>query len=140
MLFFQKCLLALLLINALSTTTTNMPLKDDIANYYTQGKEVVGEYIETIKEKDKQRKEAKANQDKQSTEGPATAADNVATSSAMSTSTSVHSLPADDKAGPSRPVTPSMYQKYKDRLSFKLPSGQFDIGKGVFGCVATQMT
>jgi hypothetical protein len=113
-----------------------MPLKDDVAKYYAQGKEAVSEYVEAYKDKEKQRKESK-DLVKDDDEKKASKDDTQTAATATSTAS-----PAAVLAGPGEAVTPidsttttdvnsssTMLQKYKDRLAIKLPTGQFDIGK-----------
>lgn len=109
-----------------------MPLKDDVAKYYAQGKEAVTGYVEAYKDKDKHRKEDKEHEkDEKAAQDESHVIDDKASATpAASTSATTGSHDTDIvRAEEARPS--SALAKYKDRLAIKLPTGQFDIGKSL---------
>lgn len=116
-----------------------MPLKDDVAKYYAQGKEAVTEYVESYKDKEKHRKEVKEQEKEKSAAQEAVTTDDTTTTAGTatpSTSTAVGGASAQDTevtaVETARPT--SALGRYRDRLAIKLPTGQFDIGKSPFAC------
>lgn len=118
-----------------------MPLKDDVAKYYAQGKEAVTEYVESYKDKEKHRKEVKEQEKEKSAAQEAVTTDDTTTTAGTATpSTSNTALGGGAAAQdtevtavePARPT--SALGRYKDRLAIKLPTGQFDIGKSPLAC------